>query len=320
MSKPGVFIVSLDTELAWGRFDMIDVETERSAFENTPAVIEDLVRLFDRHEISATWALVAHLLRDCEGSHEEPEPAFEWIDWMSALPCRSKVSRDLWYAPEILETIRNATVDHDIGLHGYTHMILGANGCFDDVAAAEIDTALDIAAAEGIDPDSFIYPRNEIGHQKLLADRGFEVYRGLDQRWFEHENVPKVVKPGIRFLEELTQLTPPTVTPSKRRGLVKIPGSQVFRPYHNGWQYTPCHSQRTRAKKGLRRAAETGEIFHLWFHPCNLASDRDMLLAELDAILGTAAELRDEGELEVMSMSDVATAYREGRWQRGDNR
>lgn len=320
MSRPGAFVVSLDTELGWGQFDTTDIEAKRATFEETPAVVDDLLALFDRHEIPVTWALVAHLLTECGGVHDEPAPDFEWVDWMTELPCRAGVDSDLWYAPEILDAIQAATVDHDIGLHGYTHMILGADGCSKPAAEAEIERALDILQTAGVDPDSFVYPRNEIGHRDVLAARGIDTVRGVNDRWFERNAVPRLAKPGFRHLDEAARITPPTVTPSRRQGLVEIPGSQVFRPYHGGWQYTPRHSQRDRAKKGLQRAAETGEIFHLWFHPSNLADDPVALLSELDAVLATAATLRDAGELNVMSMADVATAFRDGRWQECDDR
>jgi peptidoglycan/xylan/chitin deacetylase (PgdA/CDA1 family) len=319
MSGPGVFVVSLDTELGWGQFDTTDIEAEHASFEETPAVIDALLTLFDRHEIPVTWALVAHLLTECRRP-DEPAPDPEWAGWMSKLPCRTGVDSNVWYAPEILDAIRTATVGHDIGLHGYTHMTLGTDGCSKPAAEAEIDRALDILRAAGVDPDSFVYPRNEVGHRDVLAARGIDTYRGVDDRWFERDFVPGLAKPALRYLDEAARITPPMVTPSRREGLVEIPGSQVFRPYRGGWQYTPRHSQRTRAKRGLHRAAETGEIFHMWFHPCNLVGHPDTLLAELDAVLATAATLRDAGKLEVSSMAEVATAFRAGRWQERDDR
>lgn len=315
MSDTGVFVVSLDTELAWGRFDTIDVRAKRACFEATPAIVDDLLTLFDRYEIPATWALVAHLLDDCEGIHEEPSPSFEWVDWQSALPCRTDLPRELWYAPEILTSIREAAVDHDIGLHGYTHMILGAAGCTDRAAAGEIDKALTVAGDHDIDPESFIYPRNAIGHRDILADRGFKVYRGLNDRPYETRELPQLLRRASRFGEEATRRTPPTVVPTLEKGLVQIPGSQVFRPYHGGWQFTPRHSQKYRAVAGLDCAARTGEIFHLWFHPFNFARDPRRLLDEFGAVLSHAASLREAGELEVHTMSSIATEYRGGRWR-----
>jgi hypothetical protein len=65
----------------------------------------------------------------------------------------------------------------------------------------------------------------------------------------------------------------------------------------------------------MDRAVETGGVFHLWWHPFNLAGDVDSHLAMLEDILAYMDSLRADDELEIMSMSDVATAYRGGRWQ-----
>lgn len=65
----------------------------------------------------------------------------------------------------------------------------------------------------------------------------------------------------------------------------------------------------------MNKAARTGEIFHLWFHPFNFARDPDALLGELDAVLERAATLRGQGKLDILTMADVATEYRDGRWR-----
>lgn len=315
MSRPGVFVVSLDTELAWGCFDVGGLESLRPAYENTRAVIDSILDLFDQYRIPATWALVAHLLDDCNGEHTQSSPAFDWVDWFSAVPCRTGVDRRLWYAPDVYDAITDATVDHDIGLHGYSHMILGAEGCSRADAATELATAIDTFRRVGQNPDSFVFPRNQIGYVDLLAQHGIETYRGLDQRWYETAPIPDGLAKPFRFLDEATVSTPSTGTPRERSGIVEIPGSQVFRPYHGGWQYTPEHSQRQRALKGLERAATTGDVFHLWFHPFNLAQERTRLLAELESVLQYASQLREQGQLEVLTMAEVAVAFRDGRWE-----
>ncbi|WP_336001807.1 hypothetical protein [Halorientalis halophila] len=320
MSKrPGVVTISLDTEFAWGCFDTVGVVAHERAYTRTREVVDRLCNLFAKYEIPATWALVAHLLDDCSATaqvHADMiDPQFEWVgDWKAALPCQTGVDRDLWYAPDVLETIQGCSTDQEIGLHGYSHMVLDENECNRDAAEREIESALSVAREAGLSPDSFVYPRNRVGYRSVLADNGIETYRSPDLQWYERARLPTAVRKGLRFATEFRMATPPVGAPRPIDGLVAVPGSQVFRPYHGGWQYTPDRSQVTRAKKGIDRAAETGEIFHLWFHPFNLALESDRLLTALEDVLTYAASERAAERIEVLPLGEIARQFRDGRW------
>lgn len=295
----GVFTISLDTELAWGTFDKGNVERYEEAYRNTPEVIDRLCDLFDEYEIPATWAIVSHLLEDCDGDHSDrTSPDFEWIDdWLAELPCATGMDQELWYAPWLLDRIQECETEQEIGLHGSTHMQLGADGCSRQHAEEEIRAAVETLRMKGVEPKSFVFPRNDIGHVDVLCEFGIEVYRGVDARWYERDYVPNGVKPLIRFADEAARGTPPIVEPVERDGIVEIAGSQVLRPSHNGWQYVPGKSSVARAKKGLRRAAETGGVFHLWFHPFNLGHKPRRDLPQFESILEAASKLVQDGEL-----------------------
>lgn len=302
----GVFTLSLDTELAWGTFDVGRLDQFERAYRRTPAVIERLCSLFERYEVSATWAVVSHLLVDCDGDHSDRTPPdFEWIDdFFGAMPCARGLDRDLWYAPWLLDQLESCGTPQEIGLHGATHMQLGAEGCSRRHASEELATAVDTLGEYGIEPTSFVFPRNDVGHLDVLADHGIETYRGVDARWYERR-LPDAVKPPLRFLDEATRRPPPVVDPVVREGIVEIPGSQVFRPTHGGWQYTPAGSTVARAKAGLRRAARTGGVFHLWLHPFNLGHQPSTDVARLERVLAAAADLVDRDELVIRPMAEV---------------
>jgi peptidoglycan/xylan/chitin deacetylase (PgdA/CDA1 family) len=303
----GYFTLSLDTELAWGSFDTVGVSAHREAFLNTRDVVDDLCSLFDQYDISATWALVAHLLADCDGEHPASSgDAYEELnEWYEPLPCSNDTDRELWYAPELPDRIRACSARQEIGLHGYTHLLFPEYSRA--AATAELERAFSVARDYGIEPDSFVYPRNRIGHRDILREHGIDVYRGIDRRWYEQASLEPVRKLA-RFADEASQLTPPVVEPRVRDGLVEVPGSQIFRPNHGGWQYTPRRSQVVRAKKGLERAVETDRVFHLWFHPFNLAREPGPLIGALEDILAHANSLREDGRLEVRPLQWYADA------------
>lgn len=303
----GVFTISLDTELAWGTFDKGNVERYEEAYRNTPEIIDRLCELFDEYEIPATWAIVSHLLEDCDGDHSDrTSPDFEWVDdWFAELPCASGMDKDLWYAPWLIDRLQDCETEQEIGLHGSTHMQLGADGCTRQHAEEEIGAAVDTLGAHGVEPKSFVFPRNNVGHVDVLREHGIEVYRGVDVQWYEQASVPSVLKPPLRFVDEAVRSTPPVVKPIERDGVVEISGSQIFRSSHNGWQYTPAGSSVSRAKKGLRRAAGTGGVYHLWFHPFNLGHEPEQDLERLERVLAEVRDFVDRGKLECRTMKSI---------------
>ncbi|SHG37583.1 DUF2334 domain-containing protein [Halobaculum gomorrense] len=305
----GVFTISLDTELAWGTFDQGNVERYEEAYRNTPEVIDRLCDLFDEYEIPATWAVVSHLLEDCGGDHSDrTSPDFDWADdWFGELPCASGMDEDLWYAPWLLDRLQDCETDQEIGLHGSTHMQLGADGCSRRHAEEEIGAGVDTLRAHGVEPKTFVFPRNDIGHVDVLREHGIEAYRGVDARWYEGSSLPSKVKPLLRFVDESLRRAPGVAELIDRDGIIEIPGSQAFRPSRGGWQYTPGDSSVARAKKGLERAARTGGAFHIWLHPFNLGHAVDRDLGRLERVLEAARELADDGELECRSMRDVSS-------------
>lgn len=304
-NNPGQFVISLDTELAWGSFDTGGVSRHETEYRNTRSVINDLCTLFDEYDAPVTWAVVMHLLEDCTTHEELVPPKYEWVNWLEAIPCRAGVDEELWYAPDIVDRIQSSGVNHEIGLHGYTHMIMGASGCSREAARSEIKMAVQTANKAGIEPDTYIFPRNRIGHLGLLDEFDISVYRGVDGRWYE-QNLPEKVRKPLRFADEAFKFTPPVVTPVRRNGLVELPGSQILRPYKGPWNRTPADSQLIRAKKGLDEAARTGKVYHLWFHPFNLATGSKRHLEVVKAILSYASELRDQDKLEICPMIEAA--------------
>lgn len=314
-AERGSFVISLDTELCWGTFDIPSFE--KRDYIGTRNVIRDLLALFDEYETPVTWALVTHLLSDCRDSRNNHESlsecaSVESTDWYSSLPCQTGMDERSWYEPSIVDWIRDATVEHDIGSHTHTHLVL--EGRDRELARADIEASVSVAESVDEPVRSFVYPRNCIDYRDIVRDAGFDAIRGRDARWYESIDLPASFRKVSRFVDEATTWTPPTVVPTSRSGLVEIPGSQVFRPHHGGWQYTPSHSQQERAIAGLNRAAQSGEIFHLWFHPFNLAKDPERLLIELEDVLKHAEILRERDELRVQTMASIADDYRNGRW------
>ena len=185
--KKGTFVLSLDTELAWGSFDLGLTATDMKQFHNTRTCITELLQMLDYYQLGATFAFVGHLmLSECSDvngiKHSEiVRPNFSWYqkDWFSMDPATNLKKDSIWYGADILAEILNARQKHEIGSHSFGHIIIGADGC--SRACADSDTAQSIktAKAYGLDLKSYVFPRNLEGHKDILKKHGFYVYRGM---------------------------------------------------------------------------------------------------------------------------------------------
>lgn len=63
IKSPAQFVISIDTELAWGsNYDEKILKSRQEAFKKTRAAIDQILSLFEKYQISVTWAIVGHLM------------------------------------------------------------------------------------------------------------------------------------------------------------------------------------------------------------------------------------------------------------------
>lgn len=300
----GTVTLSVDAELGWGWHDLASPPAAR--IEAARDGWKQLQALFDEFRIPATWAIVGHLLLDeCDGRHSDHPAGPDWFDhergeWQDR--------RDILFADGLVEDLRSASVDHDIGNHTFSHLPLESPGTSRETARAELERSVEAADARGISLDSFVYPRNKEGHRDLLAEYGFRTYRGRRPTMWLDENdalgkVTKVVRgtfPGTG---------PPVVEPSvDEYGLVNIPASL----YLFGFEGPAKTLAKTvyadpivvKAQRCIDAAADSDEVCHLWLHPNNLIDEGDYL--RLRAILSYIDERRQAGDVDVATMTSVA--------------
>lgn len=278
--------ISIDVELAWGNWD--DPEHGELALAETRSrdIVERLIGLFERHEIAATWAIVAALL---DPAAARPAPGGEAA----------------WYAPDVVEAITRSTVGHEIGSHGGRHLY------YDWIGAAEAEADLAYARAihqrHGLAFDSFVFPRNQIGKLDLLAANGLRVFRAPDAAW--HQRVRQVSRWAGRLAnlaDKALPLAPPPVLPSADHGMVRLPSSMLFMGRRGLRAVVPAPVMRTKLERGLAAAIASGRTFHLWFHPSNFYHQPDTQFALLGEFLSKVTERRRDGAIGVRTMGSFA--------------
>ena len=142
MLERGVFTLSFDVELAWGVFyrhpsGRVDEARLREALRAVPLLLE----LLARHDAPASFAVVGHLLEGCcpgHGADPRPRYAFGPSDWYAVHPGGGQEEAPLWYARDLVASIRASHRRHEIAAHGYTHAPLGEPGASAELARCEI--------------------------------------------------------------------------------------------------------------------------------------------------------------------------------------
>lgn len=321
MAKPeqspferGIFTISLDFELIWGTLDLFGPERFRSACEVERTLIDRLLAEFVEFDISATWCTLGHLFLDrCNPKNgcKHPEivrPTHAWCtgDWFEHDPGGSEETAPLFFGRSLIDKIRACPVPQDIGCHSFSHVIFGDEGCSRATATSELKECVRLAREQGIELRSFAFPRNQVGYLDILKEHGIICYRGPEPVWYEQPHWPEGVRRLARLWDVVTIATPPTVLPQKsKEGLWNIPGSMIYFPMHGFRRYVPLSWRVKRAIKGLNAAARNKRVFHLWFHPTNLADQQDAMFDGLKQILAHARGLRDQNHLATLSVTAI---------------
>lgn len=294
-----IFIVSLDLELGWGFLSHPQhkaLSLLRSEPQKARGTTNLLLRLFERYDIPATWAVVGHLFLDPDRKEElihKEMPQFKegWIDWgyYCALDNDS-----LYYGNEIVERILTSPVKHEIGLHSFFHVPF--HQCSRKVAEIEVELGTKLVKRFGVKPISFVFPGNHVGNLDVLRNYGFQIYRGRNAGYYdEGQYLP------IRKLNSaIDKLIAPPVLPTWKDGIWELPSSTYFCDPRFPFTLLP------RAKLGLNRAIRAREVFHIFLHPWDLLL-HEPLAKDLESFLALVANKRDGGKLQVMTMGVLAS-------------
>ncbi len=310
----GVFVISIDTELAWsvvhrGHVTPEHLHPSRVAVERS--IVGDLLDLFEEYDITATWATVGHLFLDrCQPAEgrKHPEirrPEYDWFDgdWFDLDPATDMGQDPMWYGPDIVDMIRSAQPSQEIGSHSFSHLIVGDPGCSEEAFASDLKACRRLAGAVDVELRSFVYPRNTIGHLDVLADNGFTAYRGLRPGTFpDLGGWPRAM---ARIVDKVRPLAGSIVMPVRNGRLWNIPATNLYAPFDRA-RYLPFRSWVTQQVHRLEQAGRHRSLFHLWFHPHNLIDDPRRAFEGLERILARAGDLRRQGLVDNLTMGELA--------------
>jgi len=279
----GGLVISADFEMAWAfRYSKKTKNPEQMAKqtrENFPFLIEQ----FDKYNIPITWATVGHLfLESCnKGDHDWMQriPHFDdhWKftdgDWYDHDPYGNYKKDPCWYAPDLIDMILNAKVNHEIGCHTFSHIDFSDKNCPESVAVDEIKACVEVAYEHGLSYKSIVFPGGTYGNVEVVKNNNFSVYR---------RNCKE--KLAYPYLDE--------------NGLIVTNSTQMLGVSNPAWSID-YHIYRY--KRMIKKAIKTGTVCHLWFHPSDLS-----LQQILPKVLSYAREQNRKSNLWIGRMEDLS--------------
>jgi len=309
----GVFLLSLDTELAWGGLHNGSYRQRADLYARTRSAVARLLKLLETYEIRATWAMVGHLLlHGCESQNraKHPElvrPLYPWFrgDWLDSVPCSTDGRDPLWYAPDMVAEILACRTEQEIGCHTFSHIIVGDPGCSRRCFESELAACIEAAEQWKVKLTSFVFPRNSVGHLGVLNRSGFRAFRGRTRRRSRSHDLG-VVGRALRGARWVLPMGPLTTMPERQHGMWCLPATSFYLHREGSARLLPVAGRVMRAKAGIREAESRRSLFHVYLHPFNLASDPDRLLAGLEEIFRLVAVERDSDRLDNPTMGGLA--------------
>lgn len=289
---PATFILSFDCEGKWGVADHLTSRHRRDLTdERLRNAYRSIVDLLDEYRIEATFAFVGAFAQS-PADFARLRSAIEQFRAMApdyigpALRDVDESAGAGWHGDQLLEMVTNSRTNHEVALHGVTHVPWTSMD--ERAAAAELDM-FDSLVGPVRASRTFVFPRNLVAHTEQLANYGFVGFRRAR---------PKRSR-ARSLIAELNVFAAPD-QPLPSADIVTIPAG-YFLNWRSGLRaLVPPAVTGMRVRRLLRAASAREGIVHYWLHPENIAS-APSTLALLRMLLREVAEVREAGNCQVMT-------------------
>lgn len=316
MSTNGYLVISLDFELVWGVFDVVDHQQRVSYFENTRRVIPSILEEFSRHDIHATWAVVGMLFNRNweEWKRNQPNVLPQYVNtklspYKFGYSIISDDTEDMVFAPDLIKKIKE-TAGQEIGTHTYSHYYCLEQGQDEKQFKADLQQAIMVAYKMDIKLTSLVFPRNQLkeGYLKICADLGIQNIRSNPNSWYWEDTLSeafltKLARSGDAYIPfgkksySLNEI-------GKQEGLpVEQKASRFLRPVEGNNILRRLKIERI--KREMEQAAKKNKVYHLWWHPHNFGEQPDESINDLKEIFNYFDECRKKYNFKSLNMQEL---------------
>ncbi|MDB2481933.1 polysaccharide deacetylase family protein [Gammaproteobacteria bacterium] len=300
------FVISLDFELHWGVFDAFGENYNQNIIGARKA-IPQILDLFQKYKINATWATVGLLFNENKDDHANYNPLLKpsYKDKrLNSYDCEigeDEKSDPLHYAPSLIKLIQEYP-GQEIGCHTYSHYYCKAEGQSVEEFDQDIKSSMRIAKEKfDLNLKSFVFPKNEISdeHIKVLKDNSIEIYRDSYNPKFSCNILERSYRLFNTYFT-LSSFSKNTV--QRRHGIKGVYGDRFLRPYTKSFMN---NLMLRRIKSEMLNAAKCSSIYHLWWHPHNFGKNLVNNLENLEQILIYFTYLNEKHNMTSVSMKDL---------------
>lgn len=312
----GALVISLDFELLWGVRDHSDKSSPYAQnILGGREAIPQILELFERRAISATWATVGFLF--CESKEELI------ANQAARIPSYSKQSLSnysyveevgeneqldpYYFAPSLIKVI-SETPGQEIATHTLSHYYCLEEGQTDEEFEADLEATINLSVAKGHKVKSIVFPRNQFGpqHIEICKKYGITKYRGTPTSWAYRSTTgdkQSRLRRALRLIDAYSGLLGSQAFRLSDRNDGNVPASRFLRPCSGRFRLAhPLHLWVI--KREMTRAAKAGQVYHLWWHPHNFGRDTDANIGGLESVLRHYDLLKQRYGFKSLTMGD----------------
>lgn len=322
----GKFIISLDFEIYWGVRDVVNLPDYKNQLEGVRKAIPLLLEIFKKYNINATFATVGFLFfytkKELISNLPEKVPVYlnsrlsPYADHFKSVG-ENENSDPFHLAGSLVEQIKLS--GQEIGSHSFSHYYCLEKGQSTEDFREDIIAAKRIAAKNGIELKSFVFPRNQFNENyiNICKEVGFTSFRGNENSWIfsskTHGSVTSLRRP-LRLLDSYLNLSGFNCYSSedmRKYKIINIPSSRFLRPYSKSIK--PFENLRLkRITDSMDYASKNGLAYHLWWHPHNFGYNVSENFSFLEKILIHYKKLNEENNFESVNMRQLAKQLSNG--------
>lgn len=317
--KSSTFTISLDFELFWGIHDAAYRDSYRPNLDGVQTIVPQLLALFARYDIRATWAIVGFLfyrqLDDLKQLVIDQPPTYKNSNCSPyhKLAYLKHEDQAIYIAPRLIECIQKYHTQ-EIATHTFSHYYCCEPGQNAEQFSNDLSMAKTIASDYNVDLNSIVFPRNQVRYLSICEKNKLRCYRGNPPQWFYQYQQSSLKNTLARISRLFWSSIPHNLYTAQKminqnnKNLINIPATIFLRPYN---QNMPIINriQLHNIKRNMRFAAKYHHNFHLWWHPHNFGINQQENLIMLNEILHYYLLLHDVYGMCSLSMIEVAQLY-----------
>lgn len=307
---PATVTFSLEIELGWGvvQYNKLDALSPRRRAETRS--LERLLDLCDNLGIPISFNIVGHLLLDgpltsYDGGHKD--------GWFDQILKTNPEDDPEFYAPDLIEKIQTASVDHEVCTHTFTHVECA--NVSRDTLRWELDKVIETHDNFGLDrPVSMVPPRHSPPPRDILEEYKIGIVRSSQAQSSKLSQLTNQIQLG----KDILTGKQPIVSPELSNGVVEtyctryssltapfLPSGQL--DPHPVFKSIPVAIRRWLHRRHLKSALSTAidqqSYLHLWSHLWETANE--IQWQQIEVFLRLVADERNRGYIQIQRMDEL---------------